>query len=65
MMIGGSMLKAKFVEKKNNVRDAFKSWEAFKTWIMVPDTALDEHGHTGSKITWSNIDLDPDRKSVV
>lgn len=53
------MAKAKAAEMKENARYAFTSWEAFKEWAQVPDTALDEHSHKQSGPTWSNEDLDP------
>jgi hypothetical protein len=40
-------------------KDAFRSREGFKYFIETRDTALDQHGHPGSKVTWSNEDLDP------
>jgi len=45
--------------KADNARHAFTSWTAFKSWIQVHDTPLDEHGHRQSGPTWSNEDLDP------
>lgn len=50
-------VQAKLRLKKDNAANAFRSWEGFKQWIMVPQTALDEHSK--SRITWSNVDLDP------
>jgi hypothetical protein len=50
---------ARFRQRRDNAKGAFKSWGAFKEWVMVPDTALDVHGHSRSGITWSNVDLDP------
>ncbi len=41
----GSEIKAKSDEKINNARTAFSSWQAFKEWVQVPDTALDQHGN--------------------
>lgn len=38
-------LKAAASEKKADARHAFTSWAAFKEWVQVRDTALDEHGH--------------------
>jgi nucleobase:cation symporter-1, NCS1 family len=52
-------VKGMLSEKKRNATEAFKSWEAFKRWVMVPDTALDEHSHSRGSLTWSNVDLDP------
>jgi NCS1 family nucleobase:cation symporter-1 len=52
-----SSVQDKLREKKANAAGAFKSWDGFKQWIMVPETALDEHSK--SNITWSNVDLDP------
>lgn len=46
-------------EKKANAVVAFSSWQAFKSWVQVHDTALDQHGHRPSGPTWSNEDLDP------
>lgn len=54
-----SAAKATIVHKGRNARAAFKSWDAFKQWIVVEDTALDQHGNEGSSLTWSNVDLDP------
>jgi len=51
--------KAQALEKKANAVHAFTSWQAFKKWIQVPDTALDHHSHENSGPTWSNEDLDP------
>jgi nucleobase:cation symporter-1, NCS1 family len=59
MTIIPSVIQARVVEKRRNATQAFKSWDEFKKWVMVPDTALDEHSHTKGGITWSNIDLDP------
>lgn len=43
-----------FAKKKlANAKYAFTSWQAFKWWVQVEDTPLDEHGHK-SKVTWSN-----------
>lgn len=52
-------LSAQVSEKKANARTAFTSWQAFKSWIEVQDTALDQHGHPKGGIQWSNEDLDP------
>jgi nucleobase:cation symporter-1, NCS1 family len=51
--------KAALLQKKANAAKGFTSWQNFKAWIMVPDTALDKAGNSGSRITWSNVDLDP------
>lgn len=59
MVPSPSAVKVKLREKKRNASEAFKSWEGFKKWVMVPDTALDEHSNSKSHITWSNVDLDP------
>jgi hypothetical protein len=50
-------VREKLHEKKTNAANAFTSWDNFKQWVMVPDTALDLHSK--SSITWSNVDLDP------
>ena len=50
-----AMLRSKFTVFKN----AFKSREGFKYFIETHDTALDKHGHPGTKQSWSNEDLDP------
>lgn len=52
-------LKLRSAEKKENAARAFTSWQAFKNWAQVHDTALDQHGHRPSGPTWSNEDLDP------
>jgi NCS1 family nucleobase:cation symporter-1 len=59
MKFSPSTVKARALEKKRNAVNAFKSWDNFKQWVIVPDTALDQHGHAGSRMTWSNVDLDP------
>jgi nucleobase:cation symporter-1, NCS1 family len=46
-------------EKKQHASAAFKSWEGFKRWARVPETALDEHNTNKGGMTWSNVDLDP------
>jgi phage terminase large subunit GpA-like protein len=51
--------KASAMEKKNNAVNAFKSWDNFKQWVLVPDTALDRHSNGETGKTWSNVDLDP------
>ncbi|KAH8758143.1 uracil permease-like protein [Hyaloscypha finlandica] len=40
-------------------KNAFRSREGFKFFIETHDTALDKHGHPGTKQPWSNEDLDP------
>jgi NCS1 family nucleobase:cation symporter-1 len=45
--------------KATNFRNAFKSYEGFKFFVETHHTALDQHGHPGTKQTWSNEDLDP------
>ena len=56
-------IRAKADEKIYNARRAFTSWQGFKDWVKVPDTALDQHGQVadthGHRIQWSNEDLDP------
>lgn len=61
MQARAAELKEKAGEKKANAQRAFTSWEAFKEWVMVHDTALDQHGNPNSKSgpQWSNEDLDP------
>ena len=54
-----SEVKVKASEKVYNARRAFTSWQSFKAWVQVPDTALDQHGHARTGPTWSNEDLDP------
>jgi len=54
-----SELKEKASEKADSFKHAFTSFAAFKAWIQTHDSALDEHGHPGSNVTWSNEDLDP------
>lgn len=54
-----STAKASAMEKKKNAVNAFKSWDNFKQWVLVPDTALDRHSHGETGPTWSNEDLDP------
>jgi nucleobase:cation symporter-1, NCS1 family len=51
--------KAVAAQKFTVFKGAFKSREGFKYFIETHDTALDQHGHPGSKATWSNEDLDP------
>lgn len=51
--------KASAMEKKKNAVNAFKSWDNFKQWVLVPDTALDRHSNGETGQTWSNVDLDP------
>lgn len=55
------VLKGRIAEGKESTREAFTSWAAFKQWVRVHDTALDQHGHLGNEATkqWSNEDLDP------
>lgn len=45
--------------KAHNVKLAFSSPAAFKNALQTHDTVLDEHGHPGNTVTWSNEDLDP------
>ncbi|KAI5274303.1 allantoin [Aureobasidium subglaciale] len=52
-------VKASAMEKKKNAVNAFKSWDNFKQWVLVPDTALDRHSNGDTGATWSNEDLDP------
>ena len=52
-------VKANAIEKVHNARNATTSWQAFKEWVQVPDTAIDQHGHKREGPTWSNVDLDP------
>ena len=59
MRISRGEIKAKADEKVYNAKHAFTSWQAFKEWVKVPDTALDQHGHQRAGPTWSNEDLDP------
>lgn len=35
-------VKALAHEKQQNARRAFQSWQGFKDWVQVSDTALDE-----------------------
>jgi len=51
--------KASAMDKKKNAVNAFKSWDNFKQWVLVPDTALDRHSNGETGQTWSNVDLDP------
>ena len=59
MRFGDNDAKSTMAEKTTNMKHAFSSWQAFKDWIQVPDTALDQHGHKQEGRTWSNEDLDP------
>jgi len=59
MKLSRSEIQAKIGEKVYNAKRAFISWEAFKSWVQVQDTALDQHGHRRAGPTWSNEDLDP------
>lgn len=61
MMIDTSGLRAVAHQKAYNAKRAFTSWQGFKDWVAVSDTALEEHsGHRpGSGYQWSNQDLDP------
>ncbi|KAF2765672.1 uracil permease-like protein [Teratosphaeria nubilosa] len=59
MRFSHASFKAKANEKAHNARRAFSSWHAFREWIEVPDTALDQHGHRREGPKWSNEDLDP------
>ncbi|KAK3675358.1 hypothetical protein LTR78_004868 [Recurvomyces mirabilis] len=59
MRFGDNDAKATMAEKTSNLKHAFSSWDAFKDWIQVPDTALDQHGQRQEGRTWSNEDLDP------
>lgn len=52
-------LRTQASQKKASTQHAFSSWSAFKSWVQVHDTALDEHGHREAGPTWSNEDLDP------
>jgi NCS1 family nucleobase:cation symporter-1 len=63
MVLSLEEIKAKLGEKRINAVGAFSSWAAFKKWIVVPDTALDEHSHSKNRMTWSNVDLDPTPES--
>jgi NCS1 family nucleobase:cation symporter-1 len=45
--------------KATTFKNAFRSREGFKFFIETHDTALDKHGHPGTKQSWSNEDLDP------
>nr|POE77586.1 allantoin permease [Quercus suber] len=54
-----SGLRMRLDEKAYNAKKAFSSWQAFKSWVQLPDTALDQHGHSKGGPTWSNEDLDP------
>lgn len=60
MRLRRSDIKAKADEKIYNAKLGLTSWEGFKHWVRVHDTALDQHGsvrHGGPQ--WSNEDLDP------
>jgi len=35
-------VKALVHEKQQNAQRAFQSWQGFKNWVQVSDTALDE-----------------------
>lgn len=59
MRLLSSLNKEQLQKKKSNARKGFSSWENFKEWVQVSDTALDQHGHRISGPTWSNEDLDP------
>lgn len=59
MRFSRSEIKAKADEKIYNAKRAFTSRQAFKEWVQVQDTALDQHGHPQKGPTWSNEDLDP------
>lgn len=54
-----SEIKATVAQKVHNARNATKSRQAFKEWVQVPSTALDQHGISKNGSTWSNVDLDP------
>lgn len=54
-----SSFRVKAAEKASNIKGAFRSRQAFKSFIQTPDTALDRHGHPNSKARWTNEDLDP------
>ena len=53
-------IKARVDEKVYNAKKGVSSWQGFKDWVRVQDTALDQHGsvHLGGP-QWSNEDLDP------
>lgn len=57
--MGVTEFKAAGVVKATTFKNAFRSREGFMYAVKVHDTALDKHGHPGSKSTWSNEDLDP------
>jgi NCS1 family nucleobase:cation symporter-1 len=59
MVISPRTVKEAILQKRKNAAEAFTSWEGFKIWVMVPDTALDKAGNKGSSIMSSNVDLDP------
>jgi NCS1 family nucleobase:cation symporter-1 len=60
MRLSRSEIKAKADEKIYNAKQGVRSWEGFKHWVRVQDTALDQHGSVrNGGPQWSNEDLDP------
>jgi NCS1 family nucleobase:cation symporter-1 len=57
--MGATEFRATAAEKVTVLKNAFRSREGFKYFIQTHDTSLDQHGHIGTKQTWSNEDLDP------
>jgi nucleobase:cation symporter-1, NCS1 family len=57
--MGATELRATLGAKATTFKNAFRSREGFKYFIETHDTALDQHGHPGTKQSWSNEDLDP------
>ena len=42
MRLSVNEIKVKANEKVYNAKKGFSSWEGFKQWVRVPDTALDQ-----------------------
>jgi hypothetical protein len=57
--MGATGFRAMLGAKATTFKNAFRSREGFKFFIETHDTALDKHGHPGTKQSWSNEDLDP------
>jgi hypothetical protein len=57
--MNATRFRANVAGKATTFKEAFRSREGFRNFIQTHDTALDQHGHPGSKARWSNEDLDP------
>lgn len=59
MRLSRGEIRAQANEKLYNAKRGVSSWQGFKDWVQVPDTALDQHGQSKPGMRWSNEDLDP------